>query len=297
MSDLRCKKAPCSRKQFRERLRSREILIVPGAYDALTAKFVEHAGFAAVYLSGAGISYSTLGQPDMGLVSFSEMVEALRRVSQAVSIPVIADADNGYGNALNVRRTVQLYEQAGAYGIQLEDQAWPKKCGHLSNKTIISAQEATLKIQAAVEARQDIDTLIIARTDALAVSGFDDALDRARRYEEAGADIIFVEAPTTLEQMQQICENVSVPCLANMVEGGRTPLLPSLELEKIGYHLVIYPNMITRIVARQVSNALEHLRRTGSSEGLIPNMMLFKELNEVLGIDEMRALELNYAVD
>jgi len=285
-----------SRHQFRQRVYSRDILAVPGAYDALTAKLIEQAGFEAVYLSGAGVSYSTLGQPDMGLVSFGEMVEALRRVAQAVEIPVLADADTGYGNALNVRRTVQAYELAGAYGIQLEDQAWPKKCGHLSNKTIISVEEATMKVRAAAEARQDPDTLIIARTDALAVTNVEDAINRARRYEDAGADVIFVEAPTTPEQMQEICSSVSVPCLANMVEGGRTPLKPNAELEKIGYRIVIYPNMVTRIVARQLTKALAHLRTAGSSKELIPDMMLFEELNGILGMDEMKELEQMYAV-
>lgn len=286
-----------SRRAFRERVEHREILVAPGAYDALTARLVEKAGFNALYLSGAGVSYSTLGQPDVGLVSFGEMVEALRRVAQSVHVPVIADADNGYGNALNVRRTVQAYEQVGAYAIQLEDQSWPKKCGHLANKTIISIKEAVMKIRAAVDAKQDADTLIIARTDALAVTGFDDALERARRYEDAGADAIFVEAPTTPEQMQKICEHVSVPCMANMVEGGVTPLLLAQQLEHLGYRLVVYPNLVTRIVARQVSQALEHLKKAGTSEDLIPKMMLFKELNGMLGIHEIEILEQAYAVE
>ncbi len=288
---------PVTRAEFRERVYRRPILVAPGAYDALTAKLVEHSGFETVYVSGAGVSYSTLGQPDVGLVSFGEMVESVRRVASAVSIPIIADADNGYGNPLNVRRTVQAYELAGAYAIQIEDQAWPKKCGHLADKVILPKDEAVMKVKAAVEARQDPNTMIVARTDALAVTGLEDALDRALRYEEAGADVIFVEAPLSPEQMQKICEGVSVPCLANMVEGGRTPLLSNTELQDIGYGLVIYPNMLTRIIARQASDGLHHLKLHGTSRELIPKMMLFNELNELLGMEAITNLQQQYAVD
>lgn len=287
-----------TRAKFRQRIEQQpDILVAPGAYDALTAKLVETAGFEAVYLSGAGVSYSTLGQPDLGLISFHEMVQALQRVSQGVQIPIIADADNGYGNALNVRRTVQVYELAGAYAIQLEDQAFPKKCGHLTRKTLIPATEAALKVKAAVEAREDPNTLIVARTDALAVTGFEDALERAKRYQEAGADVLFVEAPTGPEQMTEICQRLSVPCLANMVEGGKTPLLPNTQLQEIGYRVVIYPNLVTRVMARHVQNALASLREYGTSQQLLPELMLFPELNALLGIEELNAMEKRYAVD
>lgn len=286
-----------TRAEFRQRVYRRPILVAPGAYDALTAKLVEHSGFEAVYVSGAGVSYSTLGQPDVGLVSFGEMVESVRRIGSTVGIPIIADADNGYGNPLNVRRTVQAYELAGAYAIQIEDQAWPKKCGHLSDKVILPADEAAMKVRAAVEARQDPNTLIVARTDALAVTGLEDALERALRYEEAGADVVFVEAPLSPEHMQRICERISVPCLANMVEGGRTPLLSNNALQDIGYNVVIYPNMLTRIIARQALDGLHHLQLHGTSQELIPKMMLFKELNELLGMESITKLQQRYAVD
>ncbi|MDQ0189910.1 isocitrate lyase/PEP mutase family protein [Alicyclobacillus cycloheptanicus] len=287
-----------TRAEFRRRVEGRDnIVTAPGAYDALTAKLVQRSGFEAVYLSGAGVSYSTLGQPDLGLISFHEMLQALQRVRQGVAIPIIADADNGYGNALNVRRTVQMYEAAGAFAIQLEDQAYPKKCGHLAKKVLIPAKEGAMKIKAAVDARQDPNTLIIARTDALAVNGFADALERAKRYEDAGADVIFVEAPTGPEQMAELNRVIAAPCLANMVEGGKTPLLPNEELQKIGYRIVIYPNMVTRIVARHVERALASLRDHGSSQPLLQEMMLFPELNRLLGIEELNQLEQMYAVD
>ena len=283
-----------TRKAFRQRVQLGEIVVAPGAYDALTAKLVQASGFEAVYLTGAGVSYSALGQPDLGLISFHEMWQALSSVAGSVEIPVIADADNGYGNTLNVRRTVQMYEQAGAYAIQLEDQIAPKKCGHMAQKELIPAGEAAQKIKAAVASKMDVDTLIIARTDALAVTGLADALVRAKRFEDAGADLIFVEAPQNEEQMAAICASVSVPCLANMVEGGKTPLLQSARLQELGYRAVIYPNMVTRVVARQVQKALIELRTHGTSAGLLEQMMLFPEFNRLLGIEEMQRWEHTY---
>lgn len=284
-----------SRKEFRKRVEEKRLLAVPGVYDALTAKLVRSAGFEAAYLTGAGVSYSTLGQPDLGLISFKEMADALERVTQSSDLPLIADADNGYGNALNIHRTVAAYERAGAYAIQIEDQQWPKKCGHMSDKQIIPLREAVQHIQAAVDARRNNDTLIIARTDALAVHGLDDALERALRFVEVGADVIFMEAPQTAEEMRRVCDTIQVPCLANMVEGGRTPLFTWSELEQIGYRVAIYPNTITRILARQVTQALQTLKRDETSTGLLKDMMLFRELNQLLGIDELHELEQRYA--
>ncbi|MHB1628684.1 MAG: isocitrate lyase/PEP mutase family protein [Bacilli bacterium] len=295
MTDISATGKTPTRKDFRRRIASHSLLIAPGAYDALTAKLVEQTGFEAVYLTGGGVSYSTLAQPDVGLVSVEEMVQALHRISSAVNLPVIADADNGYGNELNVLRTVRSYEQAGAYAIQIEDQTFPKKCGHLSQKSVLPTREAASKIRAAAAAREDPDTLIIARTDALAVNGMRDALERARRFEEAGADMVFVEAPESVEQMQAICEAVQIPCVANMVEGGRTPLLPAQRLQELGYRVVIYPNFVTRILARHVFDALQVLRREGISESLLSHMMLFPELNRLLGIDDIRAWEARFA--
>lgn len=284
-----------SRKEFRYRVEDQRLLVVPGVYDALTARLVKAAGFESAYLTGAGVSYTTLGQPDLGLISFKEMLDALDRITKSTDIPIIADADNGYGNALNIYRTVQMYERAGAYAIQIEDQVWPKKCGHMSDKQIIPMAEAVQHIQAAVDARRDEDTLIIARTDALAVHGLDDALERAQRFVEVGADVIFMEAPETEEEMRRVCNSIRVPCLANMVEGGKTPLFTREELEAIGYRVAIYPNMITRVVARQVTQALQRLKKDGTSAGLLENMMLFGELNQLLGIDELHNREARYA--
>lgn len=277
-----------SRAQTLRRLLAEgSIVVAPGAYDGLTARLVEASGFPAVYLTGGGVSYSALGQPDLGLVSFTEMLERAARVTQAVSLPVIADADTGYGGPLNVIRTVREYERAGVAALQLEDQALPKRCGHLARKTLVSVEEMCGKVEAACWARRDPDTIIIARTDARGVEGQEAAIARAKRYAEAGAELIFVEAPETLEELARIGRAFPSACVANMVEGGTTPLLSASELQALGFRVVIVPNLLTRVMARAALEALAELRATGSSAGLLPRMLAFPELNAFLGLKEL----------
>ncbi|MCL6448121.1 MAG: oxaloacetate decarboxylase [Armatimonadetes bacterium] len=284
------------RKKLRELLTKEGIIVAPGAADALVAKIIEKAGFQALYLTGAGVSFTTLGLPDLGLLTMTEMVGRAENICSAVEIPVIADGDNGYGNALNVVRTVRAYERAGVAAIQLEDQAFPKRCGHLAGKQLISRQEMVGKIKAALDARADDDFVVIVRTDARAVNGLADALERAKAYEEAGADVIFVEAPETVEEMRRITSAVEVPTMANMVEGGRTPLLSARELEQIGYKIVIFPNAALRVIARTVTEMMQVLYVTGTTRSLLDRMLTFEEINELVGIKEMRELEERYKV-
>ena len=238
-----------SRIRLRKLLSRKEILVVPGVHDGLTARIVEIEGFNALYMTGYGTSASMLGKPDVGLLTLTEMAARASRLVDAVDIPVIADADTGYGNAVNVTRTVREYEKAGVACLQLEDQVAPKKCGHMLGREIISIEEMTGKIKAACDARQDDELLIMARTDARTSFGIKEAIERGKAYEEAGADIIFIESPETEEEMKQITSSFSVPVLANMVEHGRTPFLPVSALEEIGYDLVIFPVTSTYVIA------------------------------------------------
>lgn len=269
--------------------------MVPGAYDALTAMLVEQAGFEAVYLTGAGVSYSLLGKPDLGLVTASEMVSRAYYICEAVQIPVIADGDTGYGNALNVMRTVKDYERAGVAAIQLEDQVFPKRCGHLTNKSVISADEMIGKIKAATDARVDENLLIIARTDARAMHGLEEAIERAQRYAEAGADVIFVEAPESVDELRRIAQEVKKPLVANMVEKGKTPFLFAEELEEIGYRIVIYPNSVTRMIVKAAQELYSELKRKGSTQGLAHRMLSFDQLNNLLNIQHFREAEMRYS--
>src|SRR5215475_3791222 len=232
---------------LRTRLTRRPILVAPGVYDALTAHLAEQAGFPALYVSGAAIAYTRLGRPDIGLVTMNEVADIVAMIRDRVGAHLVVDADTGYGNALNVGRTIRLFERAGANAIQLEDQAFPKRCGHLDNKTLIPAEEMVGKIRAALDARQSRETLLIARTDAIAVEGFDQAITRAINYRDAGADILFVEAPKTRAELQRIPPAIdNVPLMANMVEGGKTPSLTAADLEALGFSLVIFPGGIVR---------------------------------------------------
>ncbi len=280
---------------LRERLAQKEILVAPGAYDAFIASLIEKSGFEAVYMSGAGISYSMLGQPDVGFLTQTEMAARAGAVADAVSVPVIADGDTGYGNAINVIRTVKLYEQAGVSAIQLEDQQFPKRCGHLSGKELIPAEEMALKVRAAVEARKSDEFLIIARTDARSIAGLDEAIARAKRYVDAGADVIFVESPHDQNDLEAVAKAIpDVPLLANMVEGGKTPLFSADELSEMGYSLVIFPNSITRRFALAARELLSELKEKGTTRNMLDKMMSFKDLNKMLGIDEYRELESKY---
>ncbi len=281
--------AAVRRPSLGARLAAGPIVVAPGAYDALSARLVERAGFPAVYASGAGASYSLLGSPDIGLLSFAEMRDQVSRIAAAVGIPVIADGDTGHGNALNVRRTVREFESAGASAIQLEDQTFPKRCGHLSEKTVIPTSEMVGKLRAAADARASSETLVIARTDALAVEGVDAALERLRAYSEAGADVLFLEAPPDVPTMQRACAELGRPMMANMVEGGKTPLLSAAELEKIGYRLVIFPGAGARVAAFALRELYTTLAREGTTSSLLDRMLLFDELNRVVGLPELRA--------
>jgi 2-methylisocitrate lyase-like PEP mutase family enzyme len=267
-----------------------EILVAPGAVDALNARLIEEVGFKAVYASGAGIANAQFGFPDVGLLTLTEMAQAVRQIVQAVNIPVIADADTGYGNALNVTRTVQVYEDAGVAAIQLEDQVTPKKCGHFNGKEVISAGEMVQKVHAAVKARKEM--LIVARTDSLATHGLDEAVRRANLYAEAGADLIFVEAPTQKEQIAALPKKIGAPLLFNMTEGAKTPVIAHDELQEMGYKVVIHPNLAMRIAARAVQSALAVLQKTKSSELLIPSMLDCDERQRLVRLPEWEALDL-----
>ena len=280
---------------LRTRLARKPIVVAPGVYDALTAHLAEQAGFSTVYVSGAAIAYTRLGRPDIGLVAMSEVADTIAVIRDRVSANLIVDADTGYGNALNVSRTIRMFERAGANAIQLEDQAFPKRCGHLDDKTLIPADEMVGKIKAALDARQSRETLVIARTDAIAVEGFERAIARAVSYRDAGADILFVEAPKTRDELQRIPPAVSdVPLMANMVEGGKTPPLAAADLEAIGFSLVIFPGAIVRALARTASEFYASLATHGTSEPFLDRMYDFAALNDVIGTPEMIALGKGY---
>jgi carboxyvinyl-carboxyphosphonate phosphorylmutase len=279
------------RARLRELLAAPAPLLAPGAYDALSARLVEQAGFDAVYMTGFGTTASLIGRPDVGLLSGAEMVDNARRIAAAVDVPVIADADTGYGNALNVVRTVQLYEQAGVAGIQLEDQVMPKKCGHMSGKALIGVDEMAGKVHAAAAARRDPDLVIVARTDAVAVHGLDDAIGRARAYAEAGADVLFVEAPTSEADIERVAAELSglAPLVFNWAEGGRTPPLSLERMTELGFSLVIYPIGTLLAATAAMRSLLATLRRDGvpSLEGL-PS---FGEFTDLIGLPEVQELE------
>ena len=245
-------------------LREPGIIVAPGAYDGFSARLIEAAGFRAVYMTGAGTAASHLGQPDLGLATLTEMASHASHLATAVSLPLIADADTGYGNALNVVRTVREYEKAGVAGLHIEDQVAPKKCGHIAGKQVIPTKEFAEKIRAAVEYKTDPDFVVIARTDARAVTGLDDAIDRANRYAEAGADVIFVEAPQSEDEIARIVREVKAPLLANMVPGGKTPAIKVADLERLGFKLVIFPAVCMGAAIPAMEAALAALKTTGT---------------------------------
>jgi carboxyvinyl-carboxyphosphonate phosphorylmutase len=279
-----------------ELLRAQEPILAPGAYDALTARLIEQAGFPAVYMTGFGTSASLLGRPDVGLLTMSQMVDNARRIAQAVDVPVIADADTGYGNPLNVIRTVQEYELAGVSAIHIEDQMMPKKCGHMENKQVIAAAEMAEKIRAAIEARGSSDFLIIARTDVRAVEGLDSALRRARAYREAGADILFVEAPQNEDEVAQVARAFpNVPLLFNWAEGGKTPPLPLDRIKELGYRIVIFPISALLTAAKAVRGVLAEIKAEGTPRRIFSDGSSFREFNEMIGLGEIQRLEKRFA--
>jgi 2-methylisocitrate lyase-like PEP mutase family enzyme len=276
---------------LRNRLTRKPILIAPGVYDPLTALLAEGAGFEALYVSGAAIAYTRLGRPDIGLVSMTEVAETVTLIRDRVRAHLVVDADTGYGNALNVERTVRLFERAGANAIQLEDQDFPKRCGHLDDKTLIPAQEMAGKIKAAVDARVSRETVIIARTDAVAVEGFERALERAALYRDFGADMLFVEAPREREELARVTQQAGgkVPLMANMVEGGKTPIIPAPELEALGFSLVIFPGGIVRALAKAAQEYYGSLKAHGTTDPFRARMFDFNALNDILGTPETLA--------
>lgn len=274
---------------LRQRLAASPILLAPGIYDALTGLVAERSGAEALYLSGASIAYTKLGRPDIGLVSVSEVEATIGAIRERVTPPIIVDADNGFGNALNVQRTMRMFERAGANALQLEDQTAPKRCGHLAGKSLISKAEMAGKLRAACDARHSDETLVIARTDAIAVEGFEQALDRAEAYVEAGADVLFVEAPQSMDEMTEIVRRFAgrIPLMANMVEGGKTPMQTAEELGAMGFSLVIFPGGIVRAVARFIGEYYESLIASGTNAPFKARMYDFNGLNGVIGTPEM----------
>jgi len=272
-------------------LAQRAPLVTPGVYDALSALLVEQAGFACAYVSGAAVSYTRLGRPDVGLVTLSELVQAVSLMRERVSLPLVVDADTGFGSPLNVRRTVRALERAGATAIQLEDQVMPKRCGHMSGKALVSEAEARARLRAALDARHS--ALIVARTDAIGVEGFEAALARAESYLQEGVDALFIEAPRSRAELARIGEmfGAKLPLIANMVEGGQTPRLSSAALGSLGYALVLYPGALVRASVFAQRTLLEALREKGDSAASAGGMLNFAELNAVLGLDELQRLE------
>ncbi|MBN2124198.1 MAG: oxaloacetate decarboxylase [Deltaproteobacteria bacterium] len=273
------------------------ILVMPGAFDSLSARIIEKVGFKAVTLGGYPLSATTLGKPDVSLLTLTEMVDHARNVAGALDIPLFADGDTGHGNVINVQRTVREFEKAGVAGLFIEDQVFPKRCGHMEGKQVIPAPEMVAKIKAAVDTRNDEDMTIMARTDALAVYGLDEAIERANIYREAGADLIFIEAPPDVSDMRRITREVQAPTVANMIEGGKTPLLRAAELQEIGYSVVVFPLSCLYAAAKTVWTVMQSLHETGSTGESLDSMMTFQEFNSLVGLDEIREIEAFYYED
>ncbi len=281
---------------FKQRLQSATPVLAPGVYDALTALVAEQAGFEALYLSGASIAYTRLGRSDVGLTTATEVADTLARITERVALPVIVDADTGFGNALNTQRTVRAFERAGAAMVQLEDQTFPKRCGHLDGKGVIPVAEMCGKLRAALDARHSSDTLILARTDAVAVEGLDAALERAEAYLACGVDAIFVEAVRSPEQMNAACSRFAsrIPMLANMVEGGKTPITAADELGRIGYRIVIFPGGTARAVAHTLQRYYASLHQHQTTAPERERMLDFDQLNALIGTPELLATGKRY---
>ncbi len=282
-------------RQFRQLLGG-PAFIAPGCYDALTALLIEQAGFGCAYLSGASIAFTRIGRPDIGLTTLTEVADTVGNIRERIGLPLIVDGDNGFGNALNVQRAVRLLESRGASAIQLEDQTLPKRCGHLDGKTLVSTAEMLGKIRAAQDARADADTVIIARTDAVAVDGFEAGLERAHAYAEAGADVLFIEALRDPGQFERVGRELGgrVPLLANMVEGGKSPLLSIAELDALGFRLAIFPGAMVRVVGKAATDYLATLQRDGTTRGMLDRMFDFRGINAVIGTDAMLELGERY---
>jgi 2-methylisocitrate lyase-like PEP mutase family enzyme len=285
------------RRQLRQLLQQPAVLQAPGVYDGLSALLVEQAGFDCAFLSGACLSFARFGRPDMGLVSASEVAETVAILRDRVNLPLIVDMDTGFGNALNVQRTVRDFERAGASALQMEDQLTPKRCGHMAGKAVVPTDEMVGKIHAALDARENSDTVIIARTDALGVNGFEDALERAERYLEAGAEALFIEAPSSIEQMKQISAQFSarVPLVHNLVEGGNSPVKTAAEVGDLAYRIALYPAALLHRFAPQARELLDCIRKTGSTESVRDQMYELADMNRLLGADELLDAGRTYA--
>ena len=281
--------------KLRSLLREPGIIMAPGAYDCLTARIIQNAGFPAVYMTGAGTSVATLGYPDLALATMNEMVGNAADIAATVEVPVIADADTGYGGVLNIQRTIRQYERAGVAGVHIEDQEFPKRCGHLDNKRVVSIDEMVGKIRAAVDARTDDDFVIIIRTDALAVTGWDDTMRRCEAFTKAGADVLFVEAIRSSEEAEQVVASVEVPLLYNFVETGKSPLFTAQELEQLGFKLAIYPGSAFLTVSKVVGKLMEELKVKGTTAHLVDNMVTLQECFEIMGLTEMLATDESYS--
>ncbi|OGA71620.1 MAG: carboxyvinyl-carboxyphosphonate phosphorylmutase [Betaproteobacteria bacterium RIFCSPLOWO2_12_FULL_65_14] len=282
--------------QLRQLLARPGALMAPGVADALNAKLVQRHGFEAVYMTGAGTSAVRLGMPDVGLLTMTEMVDNAARIADSSGLPVIADADNGYGGVLNVRRTVQAYERAGVAAVHIEDQVMPKRCGHLMGKQLVPVEEMVAKIRAAADARTDSDFVLIARSDAISVEGFEPALERALRYKEAGADVLFIEAPSA-EQLPKIAPRLKAPLLYNMATSGKTPFLGREEIERLGFKIIIYPNWLMLAAIRAASQVLATLKETGTIASIAKDVPTFQEFFDLLGMPEVQDLEARYGID
>ena len=285
------------RRKFRELMNRREAMIIPGAGNALTARVIADQQFDAVYVTGAGIANTHLGAPDIGLVTLSELAGTVSAIAEICHLPLVVDIDTGFGNAINTQRTVRLIERAGACAMQLEDQVFPKKCGHFSGKAVIPVEEAVSKIKAAVDAREDANTMIIARTDARAIDGIEAALDRAEAFVEAGADMIFVEAPRSEDEMLMITQRLAVPQVANMVVGGKTPLTSQSRLAELGFSLVLYANTPLQAAMRAMSEVLGALKADGDVSAVIDRLADFEERQRLVDKDSYDRLEDRYRVD
>ena len=283
--------------KLKQLLHAPKLLQAPGAYDVLGARIIAMAGFETVYMTGYGTSASVIGQPDVGFLTATEMAEQARHIVSAVDVPVIADGDTGFGNPMNVVRTVRLYEQAGASGIQLEDQAFPKRCGHMLGRRVIPMEEMVQKIKAAVDTRRDGDFVIIARTDARTNHGLDEALRRGKAYREAGADVLFIESPESVDELKRIGSSFpGTPMLANMIEGGRTPFLPAAELQALGFGIALYPTGPLYTAAKAVRGYMDELLSTGTTRGKVSEMIAFEAFNDLIGLPEYNRLEERYGV-
>jgi 2,3-dimethylmalate lyase len=279
---------------FKQLIMTPEILVLPGAYDALSAKIIQQAGFQAVTMGGYPASATLLGKPDVNLLSVTEMVDHARRIAEAVDIPLFVDGDTGHGNVTNVIRTVREFEKAGVAGLFIEDQVSPKRCGHMDGKQVIPADEMVAKIKAAVDARIDQDLVIMARTDARAIYGLDNAIERGNQYREAGADIIFVEAPVAEKELRKITRDIDAPTLANMVEGGKTPAYTAKEFEEMGFAVATFPLSTIYASAWAITGLMSELFKTGTTRGYADRLIDFNDFNRLVGLEDIREAERRY---